>query len=364
MIFLFFISWIYAQPPEHIYLKPGEQTHISMNSAGDIKVSRKGVVHLSAGEKPDWLLTALHRGRVVIQSFNLDHSVEKEFFIEVHDLETAKPTKKTSEVSIGQLKDLFEQEFKVPVRFLELSSHHKILSIRCVDEEKSVQKFVKILESLNLDDHIAIVCEHWLNPQYFKIQSKVVVRAKGSHFSVGSDYKFMDSLTPQNLDAKIGILPHARESQNETKIIGEPVVFVGENDGSTVKSGGEIPYEKETDTRRGHSITWKEYGMQMDAQILAVKEMQILTTIDFQLRHRQGEGNLSLNQIKTKAFLKLDRPSLIGTAQLSSADDNDTSVPFLASIPIVGPFFHLKKDSSSNSQLELWATISKVDWSK
>ncbi len=366
MWFLFFSLITFADAPIHLTLKPGEQAPIEMSPTGDIKVSRKGVIHLSAGEKPNWIVTALRRGRVVVQSFNADRSVDKEFFFEVVDNSTVKikSSKTLQNLPIENVRALFEREFKIKTRIIDISAQQKILSAHCLQEDKSIQKFEKLLESLNLEDQITAVCESWLNPQYFRIQAKVIIRTDGSHRKIGAEYSG-SAISPENLDSKIGITPFAQESGGETNIIGEPVVYVGESDSSTVKSGGELQLSKNSGKHSGSNATvWKEYGMQMDASIVAVNSDKILTSIDFQLRHRLNDGNLTLNQIKTKSFLKLNVLSLIGTAQLSSDDQDLTGVPILSSIPIIGPLFQLKKDAKARSQIELWATISPILWNE
>ena len=120
-----------------------------------------------------------------------------------------------------------------------------------------------MLESFNLQEDLSVVCEHWLNPQFFKIQAKVVVRSNGNNRKIGAEYSIPRTVSPENLDAQVGILPYAQESSGETKIIGEPAVFVSESDSATVKSGGELQYGKDGGKHHDHErVVDQKCGLQ------------------------------------------------------------------------------------------------------
>jgi hypothetical protein len=69
------------------------------------------------------------------------------------------------------------------------------------------------------------------------------------------------------------------------------------------------------------------------------------------MKESRGSKSLSLQSLKSQIELPLDVPVLAGTIDLDTEDASEGETPWLAKIPLIGPFFQQKSEARSHSRL-------------
>jgi hypothetical protein len=288
------------QKSEKITMYVGDQRSIRFKDPLKISISRKSFIHLI--EKGDGLMriTALKTG-VIAMTVSYRDADSEVIFIDI------RPRKTHSE---------------------RRTQTHHVLPRKNVDQVK----------------------------QIYSVNAKIELQESNSLESQGIQptASLVFDMSPPKITESVrgGVGGHS--DRTARRIIGNPTFVIGEDEPSTIKSGGESLHRQQH--QDGHSIsTWNEYGLVLTTSLHKIDDASVGANVQFSLKTPSSNGeSYSLNQIDTYSMLKLGKRQLIGTLDLASNDQQNRSNIFISKVPIIGPLFKQSTLSDAHATLWLW----------
>ncbi|MBP6218945.1 MAG: hypothetical protein KA436_10195 [Oligoflexales bacterium] len=417
LISFFFLGSVLAAPAsEHLSIEVGQSQEILIPAQSELSISRRGVidVHLLGEKKIS--ATGLRAGFVVITLKKMDQDDYK-YFVEVKKHQELSPKdlmfpgwvckQKTvlcdegyttirgltddfrffyrakdfcekrkecefllvlSERAREELKSIFNKQLGDLADQFEVKIYENgavLLSFVCPKEGEKERKDVqKNLEHINKgivpEDMIQVSCQTYKTEELYVLSAKVfLVQKKAaqelglqSHFEVGLPLHLNESYLETRLYAFV--------KENKAEIIGEPLLWMHRAHEARVQSGGEQLVlgdlvEQTEHSRKKHSQSWKEYGLDLKASLEPLSRERVLLRYSFILRNPGSESGSSfhLNRLESEVQMKLGESSVVGGVQFQNQGDRDDCIPVLSSLPIIGPFFKLTLSQKSESQIYL-----------
>lgn len=290
---------------EKFSVKVGEQRSIHLNHPLRVNVSRRGIVHLIDGGKGVWRMTGLRSGVVAIE-VNLRGGTKQVIYVEV--IPKPLPGKSVKAGESGVTSKEIQEEIN-PKRF-------------------QVKAQIELIEEQNSD---------------------VLGGTNSAMFGV-------DLLSGQSTQKLAGSF-EARDRQFKRRVIGEPHFSVNEDDDAIVKSGGEALQDR-VDEEGRHRDVWHEYGMSLSVKLHEHPDKLVSGDILFVLKSPgNDQQRLSLNHIQTRTSLAYGVKTLIGSVDLASDDHGEDRDSLMAQIPIIGPLFKRRTNSSAKALVQLWLEV-------
>ena len=162
--------------------------------------------------------------------------------------------------------------------------------------------------------------------------------------------------TPFSLDAKLLAL----ESQGEVTIISSPKVLTLDNKKATIKQGVRIPYRKFDAS--GNTITaFEEVDVSLEVTPHVTPDNRIAMNINITKKDLEGaviSGELLIahKEAKTELLINDGETVVIGGIAKRTENLDDTMVPGLSKIPILGWLFKSNKKSDKKEELLIFIT--------
>lgn len=170
-------------------------------------------------------------------------------------------------------------------------------------------------------------------------------------------FGFLNAAKTLNLALRISAL----ESTGKGKIISNPRIMTVDNEQAVIKHGAQIPVT--TRTQDGtFSTTYKDANLKLTVTPQSVPDGSVFLKVevtkdepDFSRTDSLGNPTINSRQATTQVLIKNGETLVIGGIIKTRESDNETGVPLLSKIPILGRLF--KKDAKSNESEELMIFI-------
>jgi pilus assembly protein CpaC len=163
------------------------------------------------------------------------------------------------------------------------------------------------------------------------------------------------------LSAQLNLL----EQQGTASVLAEPQLSARSGFKASFLAGGEFPYS--VSNQNGVTILFKQYGIKLDIEprvgrdgiIRAIIESEV-SSLDASVSTLAGPALLT-RRTKTE-FNTRDGETMVLAGLLQRNISNDVDkVPFLGSLPVLGPLFRSKRYQNRETELVVFVTPTVVD---
>lgn len=290
---------------EKISLQVGAQRPVKWERVAKVSVSRRGIIHILDQDSDTWHVTGLRTGVVAV----------------------------TLQLKGGDRKIVYVEVVPRPILKSRTSANVFHTSTEILpDTERAMYRCkakVELLETQELES-IGASPKSGLAVDF--VSQKISPTAAGGYAAKGA---------------------------NATKrVLASPLFLLSDGEEAEIKSGGETIHQRTNDDGTTVSV-WHEYGMNLTVKITEKSPASHRAEVLFVLKTPTADGGYSLNQIQTASKLKLGQNQLVGTVDLSTADESKARDLLLSKVPIIGPLFQSSTSSSAKATLRLWLEITK-----
>lgn len=292
---------------EKLTIKVGEQRTIHLNDPLRVTISRRGIIHLIDSGQGVWRMTGLRSGVVAI------------------DLHQRR----------GEKKVVYVDVIPKPLPGKPFTSDFTATQSAVAEE---------------------------ITPKQFQVKAQIeLIEEQISDVTGGSsNAMFSLDLLSGAPNPNLSGAFEARDRQFNKRVIGEPQFSVHEDDDAIVKSGGEALQDRVDEDGRHRDVIY-EYGMSLSVKLHEQPNKQVGSDVLFVLKSPGGDQQkFSLNHIQTKTSLPYGIKTLIGSVDLASDDHGEDRDSYMAQIPIIGPLFKRKTNSSAKAVVQLWLEVKAV----
>ena len=401
-----------SQKLEMLTLEVGQTIFIESAIESDLHISNKGIIYAFNLNPTRWNIVALKKGSVIVKTESnhwLINVLPKSKKINVNnfanfpkwicDIKTIQ-----CEHNYGTIKGSFESiaaftrtktwckennpclflatlsrqskqelysliESRLPKNFtFDISDYGDIFLLNnCqhnkvnLDEQKNIKSIEKLLPELHRAITITNSCKDVSNNYILKattilihdtdIQSTGLNSTKGLKLS--QTFNLMQNFMNQELQLLL--------NNNKATIIGQPTIKMVENEMITLNNGGEIAIESTSDSTKGLSHTWKQYGFKLEACINSMTQDQVLAHLSVSLSQpsQKAKQVMQSNYINTKTVISLGSDTTVGSIKLTSDQKNHSRNSILNDIPLISPIFTSKTEEHGNAFIFFNVLITK-----
>ena len=150
------------------------------------------------------------------------------------------------------------------------------------------------------------------------------------------------------------------------KILANPELYVRLGEEANFHSGGEVPVTSSTESYGRHyrRVEWKPYGLTVKVRPQSIDEVHVSSDIHLEISELNPglstEGIPAINKrtLDTKINSIDGETVILSGLTRKSQHENETSVPILGSIPLIGLLFTNHRDSSEGSVILMAVTFS------
>lgn len=293
---------------EQITLRTGEHRVIRIPDATNIFISRRGLVNLTHDHGDRWILSALRSGFVKIKT-SLQNGQEKTFLVTISRMQPliAKTAPEGSSKTGGNM-DLCDREPKASMYVVRAS-------VEMMDHSKNQ--------------------------------------------NLGFDHSATIALTRDHFELSISAEGNQNNRIHQRQIIASPMLLTRACQDAFLRTGGEDEIATLTDTGRAISA-WKSHGLDLRLKVAPAENSNVKLTFTATLRSpSKGQGNYAVNDVQSVVDVPINTETLVAAMNLSSILMSQKNQQWISQIPIVGPLFTYRDDSSAITTLLLWFKINQ-----
>jgi type IV pilus assembly protein PilQ len=156
----------------------------------------------------------------------------------------------------------------------------------------------------------------------------------------------------------------ALEADGKGKIISSPRVVTEDNVPAVIEQGVELPYQQATSSG-ATSVTFKKANLRLEVTPQVTPDGNVVLDVDV-AKDSKGEATASgfainTQHVKTKVMVENGGTVVLGGIYQQSDSTNDSKVPLLGDIPVVGHLFKTTARSTSKTELLVFITPKIVD---
>lgn len=155
------------------------------------------------------------------------------------------------------------------------------------------------------------------------------------------------------------------ESSGQGQVLASPVLLSRSGTKASFLAGGEIPIQLLSE--RTAQVTWKKHGVLLEVHPdadwsghLSVKITCEVSMLDFSKTYNQIPG-LSAYKVSTHFDLRSGQTIALSGLLKSDLGENQSGLPYLSSIPIIGPLFQSRNFRDQKSELIIFVTPKLID---
>jgi type IV pilus assembly protein PilQ len=153
----------------------------------------------------------------------------------------------------------------------------------------------------------------------------------------------------------------ALQVNNRAKIISSPKVMTEDNEKAVISQGQEIPYQQSTSSG-ATSVSFKKAELSLDVTPHISPNGKI--TLDVDAKNNQPNYANALpsgipiqtQEVKTKLLVNNGQTIVIGGIYTDTTNHNQTGIPLLKDIPLLGWLFKSNVDSVAKTELLVFIT--------
>lgn len=387
-------------------LNPGDAKRLQIDPGSTLRLSQKQVLDVTELGKGEYQLIALRAGVVYVRAVDAKGAVQQSWIIDV-----ASRAESSQADILGQArwKPLLCQENGIRChtetatisgqsdslawfhRARELCEKHPPCRFQAsVSEEARGLIARRIQDSLNLprvqiDAEGFVTLEsscltpdprkdeqwrQWVKERYgapvqircqdnkegrFRIDV-VAFAQKHSDSELGNPIQFgpIQLLPTQNIDVFLKGL----SQKSQTKILARPQLSINLGSALEVSDGMDIATLA---PQRDQTLEiWKAVGFLLQIKLLEQRGDDVKIALTLQLsRPREGQRSLDRSGLQTETWLSLDQLQMVGQIQAQTEGFEESRIPWLGSIPLIGALFRWDVESTAESQVYLLLRLQK-----
>ncbi len=232
-----------------------------------------------------------------------------------------------------------------------------------------------LVAEINLTDEWQMGLEWWVKNHTFHYNGKTITQDMQTHFSTlpgarplpenplsGFTYSLLS--TNENIYALLNMLA----TNNNLSVLSSPQVLVLNNETATVNVGDQVPIvtsESGSSTAGdlNRTIQYKDTGIILNVTprinydgIILIDVDQQVSNVNEQIKTDVSSPTISTKQVKTKLAVKDGQSILIGGLISRDKTENETGVPLLKDVPILGALFKYQEKKDSRKELLIMIT--------
>ncbi len=265
-------------------------------------------------------------------------------------------------------------------------SIHKDNEIQ-IQEKGSILLFTPCSDNVKNNDQKKII-EHQIGSEYIRKNVHIACKKDvytGS-FTLFSKMIVMDSsiakdiglqsnlLTDANLglgrptfSSNLDLNLNAALMNHKAKIVGEPVIYLLSGVEARAESGSEFLVKRHNrdseDSKNPASYTWKKVGLDLKVKVFPIDESKVRLQYSFLISTPSSKetGIIHRNRLESEIELSLEHSAVVGGIQFKTNGEEKSSIPFLESIPILGPLLKKVGETESESHIFLYFYLTKTE---
>jgi type IV pilus assembly protein PilQ len=149
----------------------------------------------------------------------------------------------------------------------------------------------------------------------------------------------------------------AMQDENLIKIVSNPKLFIIDNEQATITDGQEIPYTTTAVAGASPSVSFKNASLQLQVKPSIIDDgniyLDIVVNNDTPLTGTNPPP-ISKKELRTKLLVKDGGIAMIGGINKINDGTNESGIPLLSKIPVLGNFFKSTNNQKNKSQLYIF----------
>jgi type IV pilus assembly protein PilQ len=151
----------------------------------------------------------------------------------------------------------------------------------------------------------------------------------------------------------------ALEADGKGKVISSPRVVTEDNVAAVIEQGIELPYQQATSSG-ATSVTFKKANLRLEVTPQITPDGNVVLEVDV-AKDSKGEATnagfaINTQHVKTKVMVENGGTVVLGGIYQQTETNNDSKVPVLGDIPVVGNLFKTTARSSAKTELLVFIT--------
>lgn len=404
LLLLFFTELGFGMAmPERWELEIGDVRRLRVDASSSLRLSQKNILDVAEHGKGEYQIVAMRSGLVYLRAMDDKGAVQQSWIIDVAsrsesakaerwktlvcnepgircDLDSSQVLGHTDSLSwLHKARDICDKN--PPCRFraeLTTASRH-LLAQRISHELKAQQTFIDsegfvFLESLCLgpDPKRDEQWRQWIKERYgapaqIRCQQEVDGRYRLEVVAVAKKSSASDLDNPLHL-GPIQLLPRENidvflqglSLRSDTKILARPRLALNLGSALEVSDGMDIAT---LSPQRDQTLEiWKAVGFMLQVKLLEQRGDTVKVSLNLQIsRPREGQRALDRSGMQTETWLKLDQLQIVGQIQARTAAFEESRIPWLGAIPLLGALFRWNVESTADSLVYLLLRLQRLE---
>jgi type IV pilus assembly protein PilQ len=157
----------------------------------------------------------------------------------------------------------------------------------------------------------------------------------------------------------LGLKISALEYDGKGKIVSSPRVITADQSKAVIEQGVEIPYQTATSSG-ATALQFRKATLRLDVtpQITPDGNVNLELEINKDSQGTTGPGGITINtkRVQTKVLVENGGTVVIGGIFTEEETTNETKVPFLGDLPVVGNLFKSRSRGSKKTEMLVFIT--------
>jgi len=396
------LAWSVAMP-ERWELDIGEARRIRVDAQFSLRLSQKNILDVEEQSKGEYQIVAMRSGLVYLRAIDDKGAVQQSWIIDVAsrsesekaerwktlvcnepgircDRESSQVLGQTDSLSwLHKARDICDKNPPCRFRATLTSESRNLLAQRISLELKAHQTFIDtegfvFLESLCLvpDPKRDEQWRQWIKERYgapaqIRCQEQVDGRYRLEVVAVAQKSSGLDLDNPLHL-GPIQLLPRENidvflqglSLRSDTKILARPRLALNLGSALEVSDGMDIAT---LSPQRDQTLEiWKAVGFMLQVKLLEQRGDTVKVSLNLQIsRPREGQRALDRSGMQTETWLTLDQLQMVGQIQARTAGFEESRIPWLGAIPLLGALFRWNVESTADSLVYLLLRLQKLE---
>ncbi len=389
--------------PERWDLEMGETRQIKLDPKWGLRLSQKNILDVEELGNGEYQIVALRSGLVYLRALDEKSRVQQSWIVDVasrsesekverwknllcHEpgirchAESASVTGQTDSLTwLHKARDICDKN--PPCRFrASLSNEARNLAAERITRDLKAQKASVDAEGFVFLESPCLVPDpkrdeqwrQWIKERYgapaqVRCQEQVDGRYRLEIVAVAQKSSDSDLSNPLSL-GPIRLLPQdtievflkGLSQRSDTKILARPRLALNLGSSLDVSDGMDIATLA---PQRDQTLEiWKAVGFQLQVKLIEQRGDTVKASLNLQIsRPREGQRALDRSGMQTETWLTLDQLQMVGQIQARTAGFEESRIPWLGSIPLLGALFRWNVESTADSHVYLLLRLQKLE---
>jgi hypothetical protein len=389
--------------PERWKMEIGEARRIKIDARWGLRLSQKNILDVEEQGKGEYQIVALRSGLVYLRALDEKAAVQQSWIIDVGsrsesekmerwknlvcnepgircDEESSTVTGQTDSLSwLHKARDICDKNPPCRFRAGLTNGARSLIAERISYELKALKTSVDaegfvVLESSCLvpDPKRDEQWRQWIKERYgaptqVRCQEQVDGRYRLEVVAVAQKSNDSDLSNPLHF-GPIRLLPQENievflqglSHRGDTKILARPRLAL--NLGSSLEVSDGMDIATLAPQRDQTLEIWKAVGFMLQVKLVEQRGDAVKANLNLQIsRPREGQRALDRSGMQTETWLTLDQLQMVGQIQARTAGFEESRIPWLGSIPLIGALFRWNVEVTADSYVYLLLRLQKLD---